>query len=96
MPLSFLIPLFPAFIAGSIVKKCNVHLGDIADILAVVSLIVSFVLAPRQLHALLLVSLLSALSQKSHGLVASDLNNPRNKSGVKIYWENFSQNFVNI
>lgn len=60
MPLYFLIPLFPGLIAGYIFKKCADEVGYLAGIFAIVSLILSLILAPWQIQLMLLIVVLAA------------------------------------
>jgi len=58
MALSFLIPLFTGLITGYIFKKGVDEIAYFAGILAVISLIISLVLAPWQIQLLLLIVVL--------------------------------------
>jgi hypothetical protein len=58
MALSFLIPLFTCLISGYIFKKGVDEITYFAGILAVISLIISLVLAPWQFQLLLLIVVL--------------------------------------
>jgi c-di-AMP phosphodiesterase-like protein len=58
MALSFLIPLFTCLISGYIFKKGVDEITYFAGILAVISLIISLVLAPWQIQLLLLIVVL--------------------------------------
>ncbi len=58
MALSFLIPLFTGLITGYIFKKGVDEITYFAGILAVISLIISLVLAPWQIQLLLLIVVL--------------------------------------
>ncbi len=58
MALSFLIPLFTCLISGYIFKKGVDEITYFAGILAVISFIISLVLAPWQIQLLLLIVVL--------------------------------------
>jgi hypothetical protein len=58
MALSFLIPLFTGLISGYIFKKGVDEIAYFAGIVAVISLIISLVLAPWQIQLLLLIVVL--------------------------------------
>jgi predicted membrane protein len=58
MPLSFLIPLFTGLITGYIFKKSADEIAYFAGIVAVISLIISLVLAPWEIQLLLLIVVL--------------------------------------
>ncbi len=60
MALSFLIPLFTGLITGYIFKKCADEIAYLAGLFAIVSLILSLVLAPWQVQLLLLIVVLIA------------------------------------
>lgn len=60
MPLYFLIPLFPGLIAGYFFKTCADEIGYLAGIFAIVSLILSLILAPWQIQVVLLIVVLVA------------------------------------
>ena len=55
MPLFFLIPLFTGLITGYLSKKCNDEIAYITGLFAVISLILSLVLAPWQIQLVLLI-----------------------------------------
>ncbi|MGI2907521.1 hypothetical protein [Tolypothrix sp. VBCCA 56010] len=58
MTLSFLIPLFTSLITGYIFKKGVDEIFYFAGILAVISIVISLVLAPWQIQLLLLIAVL--------------------------------------
>ncbi|MEB3214871.1 MAG: DUF4278 domain-containing protein [Nostocales cyanobacterium 94392] len=58
MPLFFLIPLFICVITGYIFKKCSDEVGYLAGLFAIISLVLSLILAPWEIQVLLLVVVL--------------------------------------
>ncbi|MBW4684418.1 MAG: hypothetical protein KME40_04820 [Komarekiella atlantica HA4396-MV6] len=58
MPLFFLIPLCTALVTGYLFKKRNDEIAYLADVFAVISLILSLVLAPWQIQLVLLIVVL--------------------------------------
>ena len=60
MPLFFLIPLFTGLLTGYFVKNCTDEIAYIAGVFALISLLVSLVLAPWQIQVLLLIFVFSS------------------------------------
>lgn len=60
MGLYFLIPLLPGLFAGYLFKTCADEIGYLAGIFAIVSLILSLILAPWQIQVVLLIVVLVA------------------------------------
>ncbi|WP_088241009.1 hypothetical protein [Calothrix rhizosoleniae] len=58
MPLLFLLPLFTALISGYICKRSTDEIGQLAGVLAALSLVVSLVSAPWEIQLLLLIAVL--------------------------------------
>lgn len=60
MLLFFLLPLFTALISGYIYKQSTDEIGQLAGVVAAISLIISLVLAPWEIQVSLLVVVLIA------------------------------------
>ncbi len=58
MPLFFLVPLSIFVITGYICNRCSDEVGYLAGLFAIISLIVSLILAPWEIQVLLLVVVL--------------------------------------
>jgi hypothetical protein len=58
MPLFFLLPLSICVITGYIFNRCSDEVGYLAGLFAIISLILSLILAPWEIQALLLVTVL--------------------------------------
>ncbi|AFY54839.1 hypothetical protein Riv7116_2323 [Rivularia sp. PCC 7116] len=58
MPLFFLIPLSICVITGYIFNRCSDEVGYLAGLFAIMSLVLSLILAPWEIQALLLVIVL--------------------------------------
>lgn len=58
MPLFFLVPLTTCLVTGYIFKRCTDEVGYLAALIAIVSLILSLMLAPWQIQFLLLIVVL--------------------------------------
>lgn len=58
MPLFFLIPLFICVITGYIFNKCSDEVGYLAGLFAIISLILSLILAPWEIQVTILVVVL--------------------------------------
>ncbi|MEA5596594.1 DUF4278 domain-containing protein [Rivularia sp. UHCC 0363] len=58
MPLFFLIPLTICVITGYISKRCSDEVGYLAGLFAIISLVLSLVLAPWEIQVLLLIVVL--------------------------------------
>jgi len=78
MALSFLIPLFTGLITGYIFKKSADEIAYFAGLIAVISLIISLVLAPWEIQLLLLIVVLittQRLLQKNESKMKQQENN---------------------
>ncbi|MEM9922795.1 MAG: hypothetical protein AAF915_03410 [Cyanobacteria bacterium P01_D01_bin.50] len=58
MPLFFLIPLFLSVITSYICNKCSDEVGYLVGLFAIISLVLSLILAPWEIQVLLLVVVL--------------------------------------
>ena len=58
MPLFFLLPLFLCVITGYICNKCSDEVGYLSGLFAIISLVLSLILAPWEIQVLLLVVVL--------------------------------------
>ena len=58
MPLFFLIPLSICVITGYIFNRCSDEVGYLAGLFAIISLVLSLILAPWEIQVLLLVVVL--------------------------------------
>lgn len=58
MPLFFVIPLTICIITGYIFNRCSDEVGYLAGLFAIISLILSLILAPWEIQVLLLVAVL--------------------------------------
>jgi hypothetical protein len=58
MALAFLIPLFTGLVSGYVFKKSTDEIGYLAGAVAIVSFIISLVLAPWEIQLLLLIFVL--------------------------------------
>ncbi len=87
MPLLFLIPFFTCLVTAYIFKKSTDEIGQLIGIVAVISLVLSLVLAPWQIQLLLLIVVLVStkklLEQNEYKLKLEEKNqekiNYRNK-----------------
>jgi hypothetical protein len=83
MPLFFLVPLCTGLFSGYICKRYHDDIGQLAGIVAAISLIISLVLAPWEVQLLLLVLVLIAtpkLLWKNDDKVNSSVNSSINQS----------------
>ncbi|MBW4644882.1 MAG: hypothetical protein KME23_18140 [Goleter apudmare HA4340-LM2] len=58
MAFSFLVPLFTGLLTGYLVKKTNDEIAYLGGVFAIISLILSLVLAPWQIQLMLLIIVL--------------------------------------
>jgi hypothetical protein len=63
MPMFFLLPLVAGIATGYISKKCQDEVAYLTGIFTVLSLVISLVLAPWQIQALLLIVVLASTNK---------------------------------
>lgn len=63
MPMFFLVPLVAGIATGYISKKCQDEIAYLTGIFTVLSLVLSLVLAPWQIQALLLILVLAGTNK---------------------------------
>ncbi|BAT55553.1 hypothetical protein NOS3756_45410 [Nostoc sp. NIES-3756] len=63
MPMFFLVPLVAGLATGYISKKCQDEVAYLTSIFTVLSLVLSLVLAPWQIQALLLIVVLASTNK---------------------------------
>ncbi|BCL35181.1 hypothetical protein [Nostoc sp. MS1] len=63
MPMFFLVPLVAGLATGYISKKCQDEVAYLTGIFTVLSLVLSLVLAPWQIQALLLIAVLASTNK---------------------------------
>ncbi len=63
MPLFFLVTLFTGLITGYLVRQSNDEIAYIAGVFAIISLVLSLVLAPWQIQFMLLVVVIASTNK---------------------------------
>jgi hypothetical protein len=86
----FLISLFTSLVTGYIFKKCHDEIAYLAGVFAIVSLIISLVLAPWQIQFLLLVGVL-IITQKLLEKNEHKLKLEQNSQGKLNYSDHHKQ-----